>query len=136
VGIQATALNRVGCARTPMTGPGAGTWVMISRKEVMKKMVMSLDEPIRQLLDGFAAETITMPVRVGVGNVYFVPGSDQGSFYVVANLRYTDKGVAHGAWICGCNAFRFGQQGDSCKHIRKVQDGLETKVKVTRRKKK
>lgn len=100
------------------------------------EMVMSLNEPIRQLIDGFATGTITMPVWVGAGGVYFVPSaSELGEFYVVADVGYTDKGKQMRAWICGCKAFRFGQLGDDCKHIRQVQAGLETKIKVTRKKK-
>jgi hypothetical protein len=97
-------------------------------------MVMSLTEPIRQLLDGFATGTIRLPVRVGAGGVYFVPSeSDLGEFYIVADVAYMDKGNSMRAWVCGCKAFRFGQQGDECKHIRKVKAGLETKIKVTKK---
>lgn len=99
-------------------------------------MVMSLDEPIRRLIDGFAVGEFKLPTRIGSGNVYFVPSeSDLGEFYIVAYVMYTESGKTMHAWVCGCKAFRFGQQGDYCKHIRKVQDGIETGIKVKRRKK-
>lgn len=98
-------------------------------------MVMSLDEPIRQLIDGFATGTIKLPTYVGRGSVYFVPStSDLGEFYIVSEVGYMEKGKSRNAWVCSCKAFRFGQQGDWCKHIRTVQEGLESRVKVKRRK--
>lgn len=98
-------------------------------------MVMSLDEPIRQLIDGFATGTITLPTRIGVGPVFFVPSDGElGEFYIVSEVSYTDKGISMRAWVCSCKAFRFGQQGDDCKHIRRVQDGLKVKVSKKRRK--
>jgi hypothetical protein len=105
---------------------------MNARKE--ESMVMSLDEPIRQLIDGFATGTITLPVRVGAGSVYFVPStSDLGEFYIVSEVGYMDKGKSRNAWVCGCKAFRFGQQGDWCKHIKTVQDGIDTQIKVKKK---
>jgi hypothetical protein len=99
-------------------------------------MVMELDEPIRRLIDGFATGTITLPTHLGAGNVYFVPSeSELGAYHVVAFVGYTDAGRKKSAWICGCHAFRFGQQGDFCKHIRIVQNGLDTYVKVSKKKK-
>jgi hypothetical protein len=98
-------------------------------------MVMSLDEPIRQLIDGFATGQITMPVRIGAGSVYFVPSaSELGEFYVVSEVGYMEKGKNRNAWICSCKAFRFGQQGDWCKHIRTVQEGIDSQIKVMRKK--
>jgi len=76
---------------------------------------------IRSVIDGFATGAVVAPTYAGKGSVYMVPSaSESGAYHIVAKVHRLTESF----WICGCRGFRFGQKGDTCSHIERVQEGL------------